>query len=124
MTRLLPYLVMDGRAKEAVVFYEKALGAKVKGIQTFGEMPANPNFPPMPDEAKNRVAHAMIQVGETNMMLSDTFPGTPHEKGNHITICIMADTKEQAQQFYDSLQEGGEVTMLYRKHFGVLLMGL
>jgi PhnB protein len=116
MTRLLPYLVMDGNAKEAVEFYEKALSANVIGIQTFGEMPANPDFP-LPDSAKDRVSHAMIKVGETDMMLSDTFPGTPYEKGNHVTICIMADTKEQAKGFYDSLQEGGQVTMPLQETF-------
>ncbi|WP_332632490.1 VOC family protein [Halalkalibacter flavus] len=116
MTRLLPYLVLDGNAKEAVEFYERALRANVIGIQTFGEMPANPDFP-LPDSAKDRVSHAMIKVGETDMMLSDTFPGTPYEKGNHVTICIMADTKEQAKGFYDSLQEGGQVTMPLQETF-------
>ncbi|MDT8861933.1 VOC family protein [Alkalihalobacillus sp. MEB130] len=116
MTRLLPYLVMDGNAKEAVEFYEKALKASVFGVQTFGEMPANPDYP-LPEEAKNRVSHAMIKVGETDMMLSDTFPGTPHEKGNHVTICIMADTKEQAKEFYEALKEGGQVTMPLQETF-------
>nr|WP_275980278.1 VOC family protein [Halalkalibacter alkaliphilus] len=116
MTRLLPYLVMDGNAKEAVEFYEKALHANVIGVQTFGEMPENPDFP-LPDSAKDRVSHAMIKVGETDMMLSDTFPGTPYEKGNHVTICIMADTKEQAKDFYDGLQEGGQVTMPLQETF-------
>ncbi|KHF40149.1 VOC family protein [Halalkalibacter okhensis] len=116
MARLLPYVILDGNAKEAVAFYEKALQANVIGIQTFGEMPENPNFP-LPDEAKDRVSHAMIKVGDTDMMFSDTFPGTPHVVGNHVTICIMADTKEQATEYYQALQEGGKVTMPLQETF-------
>ena len=40
-----PYLIMDGNAKEAIQFYEKALDAQMVMVQTFGEMPANPDFP-------------------------------------------------------------------------------
>jgi PhnB protein len=32
---LNPYLFIDGNAREAVQFYEKALGGKVMGITTF-----------------------------------------------------------------------------------------
>jgi PhnB protein len=40
-----PYLVMNGDAKEAIAFYEQALDAKVMNVQTFGEMPTDPNYP-------------------------------------------------------------------------------
>lgn len=33
---LNPYLIFSGNAKDAVYFYEKALGGKVIGIMTFG----------------------------------------------------------------------------------------
>ncbi|MDU5949195.1 MAG: VOC family protein, partial [Paenibacillus macerans] len=78
--RLTPYLVMDGNAKEAISFYEKALEAKVIMLQSFGEMPENPEFP-LPEAAKDRVSHALLKVGESEMMFSDTFPGQPHQSG-------------------------------------------
>lgn len=76
--RLNPYLIMDGNAKEAIQFYEKALDAQVVMVQTFGEMPANPDFP-LPESARDRVSHALLKVGETDLMFSDTFPGQPVE---------------------------------------------
>lgn len=108
--RLIPYLMMDGNAKEAIQFYEKALDAKVLFNQTFGEMPENPEFS-MPAEAKNRVSHATIKVGETELMFSDTFPGQPHQSGNQVTICISTDDMEKSKQMFESLQQGGEVKM-------------
>ncbi|OAJ74637.1 hypothetical protein AYJ08_00535 [Brevibacillus sp. SKDU10] len=115
--KLIPYLVMDGNAKEAIQFYEKALHAKVLFNQTFGEMPENPEFP-IPANAKGRVAHAMVKVGETDLMFSDTFPGQPHQKGNQVTICIATSKKEESTQIYEALQEGGQVNMpLQETHF-------
>ena len=38
-----PYLVLDGSGQEAVQFYKEALDAKVEVMQTFGDMPENPN---------------------------------------------------------------------------------
>lgn len=114
--RMNPYLVMDGNAKEAIAFYEKALDAKVMGVQTFGDMPANPEFPP-PEEAKGRVAHALLKVGETDLMFSDTFPGQPVEKGNHVTICITSNDPEKSRQIYKALQEGGQAVMPIQETF-------
>lgn len=115
--RLTPYLVMDGNAKEAIQFYEKALDAKVLFNQTFGEMPENPEFP-LPANAKERVAHAMLKVGETDLMFSDTFPGQPHQKGNQVTICLATSDKEKSKQIFEALQQDGQVSMpLQETHF-------
>jgi PhnB protein len=115
--RLIPYLMMNGNAKEAIEFYEKALGAKVLFNQTFGDMPENPDYP-LPANAKKLVAHATIKVGETELMFSDTFPGQPHQSGNQVTICISTNDLEKSKQIYESLQQGGQVNMpLQETHF-------
>ncbi|WP_203248093.1 VOC family protein [Sporosarcina beigongshangi] len=59
---LNPYLIFDGNTKEAIHFYEKALGGKVIGITKFGDMPEDPNYP-LSDDMKNRVMHGHLQVG-------------------------------------------------------------
>ncbi|WP_431089524.1 VOC family protein [Paenibacillus sp. 8b26] len=115
--RLIPYITMDGNAKEAIEFYEEALDAQLLFIQTFGEMPENPDFP-IPAEVKERVGHATLKVGETELMFSDTFPGSPFNSGNQVSICITTDSVEQAQKMFDALQQGGRVGMpLQETHF-------
>lgn len=114
--RMNPYLIMDGNAKEAIQFYEKALDAKVVMVQTFGEMPANPDFP-LPESARDRVSHANLTVGETVLMLSDTFPGQPVQSSNQVQICIMTDAPEHAKQIYEALREGGKVVMPLQETF-------
>ncbi|WML57638.1 VOC family protein [Neobacillus sp. PS2-9] len=114
--RLIPYLVMDGNAKEAIQFYEKALDAQVLFSQSFGEMPENPEFP-LPSEAKDRISHATIKVGETEVMLSDTFPGQPHQIGTQVTICISTNDAEKAKKFFEALTEDGQVGMPLQETF-------
>ncbi|SFQ98439.1 MULTISPECIES: VOC family protein [unclassified Paenibacillus] len=115
--RLIPYITMNGNAKEAIEFYEEALDAQLLFIQTFGEMPENPDFP-IPAEVKERVGHATLKVGETELMFSDTFPGSPFSSGNQVSICITTDSVEQAQKMFDALQQGGQVGMpLQETHF-------
>lgn len=43
--RLNPYLIFDGNTKEAIHFYEKALGGEIKGIMTYGDIPQDPEHP-------------------------------------------------------------------------------
>ncbi|RNB73233.1 VOC family protein [Brevibacillus panacihumi] len=114
--RLIPYLVMDGNAREAIDFYEKALDAQILSLQAFGDMPENPDFP-LPEEAKNRIAHAMLKVGESELMFSDAFPGQPIQAGNHVTICIQVNDAEQAKKLYDALQQDGKVNMPLQETF-------
>ncbi len=56
-----PYIVLDGKAKEVVDFYSKALGAEVMGIQSFGDMPDNQEYP-TPPEMKERVLHDKFTI--------------------------------------------------------------
>ncbi|TGA96193.1 VOC family protein [Sporolactobacillus shoreae] len=107
---LAPYLMMDGNAEEAIQFYEKALDAKVAFKQTFGEMPADPNFP-LPEEAKDLVSHAMVKIGDSDLMFSDNFPGQTSQTGDQVTICITSDSKEKSTQIFEDLSEGGTVKM-------------
>jgi PhnB protein len=114
--RLTPYLMMNGNAKEAIQFYEKTLGAQVLFMQSFGEMPADPNFP-LPEEAKNRVSHAMVKIGESDLMFSDSFPGQDRQRGDMVTICITSKDAAHSKQIFEALQDGGQVNMPLQETF-------
>lgn len=104
------YLRMDGNGKEAVKFYENALDAEVLGVQTYGELPENPEFA-LPAEAKDRVIHAQLRLGNTFLMLSDTFPGQPYQLGSQVEVAITLNDVEKSKEVFGKLQEGGEVIM-------------
>lgn len=111
-----PYLVLNGNGQEAVKFYESALDAQILGLQTFGDMPVNPEHP-TPAEAKDRVLHALLKIGNTNLMLSDTFPGQPYQLGDQVTIAILINNVEKANEVFGKLEVGGKVNMPLQETF-------
>ncbi|HLO11869.1 MAG TPA: VOC family protein [Pseudoneobacillus sp.] len=111
-----PYLALDGNGQEAVKFYESALNAEVLALQTFGDMPENPEHP-TPAEAKDRVLHANLKVGNTYLMLSDTFPGQPFQTGSQVSIAISINDVEKAKEVFGKLEDGGQVTMPLQETF-------
>ncbi|MBZ5749965.1 VOC family protein [Metabacillus rhizolycopersici] len=104
------YLRMNGNGKEAVKFYENAFEAEVLGVQTYGDLPENPEFS-LPAEAKDLVVHAQLKVGSTFLMLSDTFPGQPYETGSQVDVAITLNDVKTSKEVFEKLQEGGEVIM-------------
>lgn len=116
ITGIVPYLVTDGNGQEAVKFYQEALGAEVVSLQTFGDMPPNPEYP-LPEEAKNRVLNAQMNIGNARLMLSDTFPGTPFQLGSQVTIALMVDNTSEAKEIFRKLQEDGKVSMPLQETF-------
>ncbi|MFC7370770.1 VOC family protein [Fictibacillus iocasae] len=111
-----PYIVTNGNGKEAVDFYVEALNAEILSLQTFGQMPEDPDHP-IPSEAKDRVMNAQFKVGDTILMLSDTFPGMPYQLGQQVSIAIHIDTAESAKTVFEKLSEGGKVTMPLQETF-------
>jgi PhnB protein len=101
--RLTPYFMTNGNAKEMIQFYEKVLGATVSSTQTYGEMPM-----PFSDELKDCVAHAIVKVGETDLMFSDS-PWKPSHTGDHLTLCISTNSVEKSKYFFEALQQDGNV---------------
>jgi PhnB protein len=108
--QLNPFIMLDGNAKEAIQFYEKALDAKVLFKQTVGEGPENPEFP-ISAEDKERIAHSVLKIGETDIFVADLIPGQSHQRGNQITICITTDEIEKSKLLYESLQQDGQVNI-------------
>ncbi|MBP1995444.1 VOC family protein [Paenibacillus eucommiae] len=104
------FIMLDGHAEEAIEFYEKSLGAKILFKQTLGEGPENPDNPLSADE-KKRIAHSVLHVGETEIMVSDTAPGQPLQRGNQVNICITTSDTEVSKQIYTALQQDGQIDL-------------
>lgn len=107
--KLTPYLNMEGNAREAIQFYEQALGAEVLSIITYGEMPEMPNT--STDDLNNLVAHAKLRIGESELMFSDAPSGSSIPKGKQVTICISTNNVEKSKRFFEALRQNGQVNM-------------
>lgn len=105
---LTPYLVMEGNAKEAIALYQEAFGAEVLMQQAFRDLPPNPEFQ-LPESVLDKLAHAHLKIGESELMLYDTFPGSPYTRGNNITVCVTLPNAGRATEVFEKLAVGGQV---------------
>ncbi len=102
-----PYLFFDGRAEEAIGFYQKTLGAKLEMLMRFKENPEKGYNPPGSDE---KVMHASFRVGDTAIMASDGgCSGKAAFSG--FSLSVDAKTPEDAGRMFKALGEGGSVQM-------------
>jgi PhnB protein len=111
--KLTPYITLEGRVKEAIQFYEQAIGAEILSMVTYGEMSDMPNT--FTDDLKNLVAHAKLKVGVTELMFSDAPGGSPIENGKRVTICITTNDVEESKRIYETLRQEGQVNMPFKE---------
>lgn len=107
---ITPYLMMNGNAKEAIQFYEQALGAEVLTIITYGDMPDSPS-----EDLKDLIAHAKIKIEESALMFSDAPGPSTIASGNQVTICISTNDVEKSKRFFEALTDGGRVKMPFQE---------
>ncbi len=110
ITGVHPYLITNGNGQEAVKFYQDVFDAELIGVQTYGDIPPDPEFP-VPENVKDLVVHANLKIDNTYLLISDNFPGQPYEQGTHITIAALVDDADKANRIFEKLQKDGEVIM-------------
>ena len=111
MASVAIYLNFDGNAEEAFNHYKKVFGTEFSSpLMRMGDMPANPSMPPLPDNEKSKVMHVALPIlGGTQIMATDMLQSMGHKlvQGNNITISLNPDTKEEADQLFNGLSDGG-----------------
>ncbi len=120
-----PYLFFDGRCDEAIDFYRQALGAQVVMLMRFGEAPEGAGHAPDGSvPPADKVMHACLQVGQSQLLLSDGFcNGKPELEG--VSFSLSADDDAHAVRLFDALADGGQVDQplgatFFASSFGVV----
>ena len=112
---LQPYLHFEGRCDEALEFYKQAIGAKVEMLMRYKD---SPDLQPdsMPPGMEDKVMHASVRIGETNIFVSD---GRCQRKPNFdgFTLSLTVSTAAEADQLFAALSDGGQVHMPLAKTF-------
>lgn len=106
MEAIVPYLMFEGNAAEALVFYANCLGGEIVFSQTYGESPMQ-----IPEEYKDRIMHATLKAGELTLMCSDGMPGSPLSSGTNVSLSLNFNVAESLDKTFESLAEGGKITM-------------
>ena len=111
--KLNPYLNFGGNCKEAFEFYEKNLGGKIHAMMTFGDMPAPENAPP---DWKNKILHANMSIGGTQIMASDA-PPDRFQPMRSVYLSLQVESTPEAERLYAILSPGGEIFMKMEETF-------
>jgi PhnB protein len=101
-----PYLMFDGKAKEALEYYCEVFGGEISNLQTYGEADY-----PTPPEAHDRVIHAQFRKDDLILMVSDAFPGNSVVVGSNISLTLEFESDEEIQNVYVALKQKGTVFM-------------
>jgi PhnB protein len=101
----VPYVNFQGNAREAMTFYQSALGGELS-LSTFGDIPMEGT----PDEIKDNVMHSQLDNDTLTLMGSDTPPGQPYVAGTNLTLCLFGTDAVKLKTFFEGLSAGGQVT--------------
>ncbi len=118
------YLYFEGRADEAFEFYKKALGAEVQMILRHKDSPEPVKFHDGRTPPGEKVMHATVLVGGTQLMASDGFcSGKPNFSG--FALCFEAKDEVDAKKRFEALSTGGKVNQplietFFARAFGVV----
>lgn len=114
------YLFFNGNCREAFEFYKAAFGGDFNYMGTFEEMPPQEGVPQLSDKEKDKIMHVHLQISrETALLGSDTSEamGEPVTVGNNFSISVNTESKQEADELFEKLSEGGKVTMPLDKTF-------
>jgi PhnB protein len=117
MMKLTPYLLFDGKCREAMEFYRSCLGGKLT-LTAVRDSPAKDR---MPASQQDKVLNAYLSAGSLEISASDwlALNETP-VRGNSVCLFLSGATFEDLKTLFDKLSQGAEVTdPLKEVFFGV-----
>jgi len=109
MAQINPHINFNGNAEEAFTFYKSVFGGEFAKIIRFKDI-ASGEFPVAEHEA-NKIMHIALPIGNNFLMANDVpeSMGRTNENENRSKISISAESKEEAEKFYNGLSAGGQI---------------
>ena len=104
------YLHFNGTCREAFEFYRSIFGGEFDLITTFGEGPPEMQIP---EEERDGIMHVSYSIGDNVLMGSDvpsTF-GMTINQGSNFSLSYAPGSREETDQLFAKLSEGGTVSM-------------
>lgn len=116
MARVTTYLNFAGKTEEAFNFYQSVFKTEFsgKGIQKFGDIPAEQGHPPIAEEVKEMILHVELPTLGGHVLMGTDAPkemGFTLSQGNNMHICLEPETREEADRLFNELSVGGDITM-------------
>lgn len=125
MKSINPYLNFPGNTEEAFNYYKKVFGGDfIGGISRFKDISEGEK---MAAGDREKVMHMALPMGNGNMiMATDALEsmGFKVTFGNNFYISIDAESKEEADELFKGLSEGGKIEMPMKDEFWGAYFGM
>lgn len=119
--RVSTYVNFPGNTEEAFNFYRSVFKTEfINGIHRFGELPPNPDQPPIADEVKKMILHIELPLPGGHILMGTDAPkemGFTVARGNNMHINLEPSSKEEADRLFNALSAGGKVEMPIQEMF-------
>jgi PhnB protein len=120
--KLNPCLTFNGQCEAAFKFYQQCLDGNIQTMMTWGESPMADK---VPSEWRDRIIHATLIVGETELMGGDA-PPDRYEEPRGFAVTIQVNDPAEAEKIFHALAENGTATMpiqqtFWSPRFGMLI---
>ena len=102
------YLMFKGDCEEAFNFYAAVTGGTLGEIHRYNSAP--PGMP-MPPDWGDKIMHARLKIGDTEIMGSDAPPDRQKGERGWFQMSLGVDTKAEAERIFAALSEGGNIEM-------------
>lgn len=111
MAIINPYINFNGNAEEAFTFYKSVFGGEFSSLVRFKDL-QSPEFS-VSEEDAHKIMRITLPIGGNILIANDvpTALGPVSENENRSKISVNAATKEEAEQLFNGLSEGGVVEM-------------
>ena len=109
--KMVTYVNFAGTCAEAFRFYEQHLGGKILMLMTHGQ---SPTPTPLGPEHKDKVLHARLALGGTELLGAD-IPAAQPMRSAYLTLNV--DSEAEAERTFHALADGGETFMPIQETF-------
>ena len=111
MVLINPHVNFNGNAEEAFMFYKSVFGGEFTKITRLKDL-ASAEFPVSEVDA-DKIMYIALPIGNNVLIGNDvpSFMGKVNENENRSKIAIETQTKQEADQLFKGLSEGGTIEM-------------
>ena len=112
MKSINSYLEFNGNTETAFNFYKSVFGGEFIAVMRYSDIPEKTPDTRVTEEEKNLIMHIALPMG-SNMIMGTDVPKSMNEAtfGSNHSICIDAESRDEANRFFNGLSQGGTVTM-------------
>lgn len=122
MPQPIAYLSFKGNCKEAMQFYESALGGKIEVMMSGADSPMAAMIPP---ETAHQILHARLVLPDGGLLFAGDCPqNMPYDGIKGMSLTLNYDSISEAEQAFNALADGGTITMPMQPSFWAKSWGM